>query len=84
MIWKILKKMKTEVLSLIDAHGPLSTSKILQLLDTTFDVEVDQQDLFDLLNNEAKRHNLVRSTGSKLGGQGTYKDILCFYWSTSE
>jgi hypothetical protein len=54
------------------------------MLATVFEIESDSIELFELLNNEARKHNLVRSTGSKLGGPGIYTDILCFYWSMSE
>lgn len=76
--------MKTEVLSLIENHGPLTTSKVQRMLATVFEIESDSRELFDLLNNEARKQNLVRSSGSVLGGQGNYQDILCFYWSMSE
>ncbi len=76
--------MKTEVFSLIDTYGPLTTGKLRHKLDTMVDIIVDRHDLFDFLNTEVKRRNLVRSSGSVLGGQNNYEDILCFYWSTSE
>ena len=76
--------MKTEILSLVENHGPLTTSKVQQMLATVFEIESDSIELFELLNNEARKRNLERSTGSKLGGPGVYKDTLCFYWSMSE
>lgn len=76
--------MKTEALSLIETYGPLTTGSLHHKLSTMFDIVMDRGDLFDFLNIEAKRRNIVRSSGSALGGQGNYGDILCFYWSKSE
>ena len=76
--------MKTEALSLIETYGPLTTGSLHQKLSTMFDIVLDRGELFDFLNTEAKRHNIMRSSGSTLGGQGNYEDILCFYWSKSE
>jgi len=75
--------MKTEALSLIENHGPITTSNVQRMLATVFDIESDSIELFELLNDEARKHNLIRTTGSNLG-EGLYDGTLCFYWSMSE
>ena len=76
--------MKTDVLLLVKDYGPISTANLHQLLENIYGEEtMDQRELFDLLNTEANKHNLVRTTGSNLG-EGLYDGTLCFYWSKSE